>query len=121
MVDLVMIAIFSWRLHGMAIENGLSPWKWVSRFLSGYFLFGLLLSLGLVWYYGKEAFQDLTKITKLLLPFTPIFLLFLVGWFIFLRGKIMKTVALEEQKDKIDPPSTPTEPTEEKKDLSYFR
>lgn len=121
MVDLIMLAIFSWRLHGMATENGLSPWAWVSRFLSGYFFFGLLLSLGLVWHYGREAFSDLNNISKLLLPFTPIFLLFLVAWFIFLRGRIMKAVTTDEQQDKTEPPTTPSEPTEEKKDLSYFR
>ena len=55
MIELVLIVLFAWRIYHMALEKGLSAWRWVTNFLSGYFAFGILISVALVVVYGKEV------------------------------------------------------------------
>ena len=118
MIELVLIVLFSWNLHKMAYEKGLSAWKWVTRFVTGYFLFGVLLSIGLYWYYGPDKLTNVAELQQLILPFTPFVLLFIVGWFLFLRRRLNKFIYTEEAEE--DDNQQDEEPPQ-KKDLSYFR
>ena len=102
MIDIIMMIIFSWRIHKMAGENGLPAWTWVSRFVSGYFLFGVLFSFILIYIYGKEALSSLEGLQKYAQPWTPFILLFLVLWFIFLRSRMLKYDNQEEDNEPID-------------------
>lgn len=126
MIELVLIVLFAWRIYHMALEKGLSAWRWVTNFLSGYFAFGILISVALVVVYGKDAFQDINKIQDVLKNWTPFVLLFLVLWFMFLRSRILKQKDVDNDtfndNDQYFPDlEKEKEPKPEKKDLSYFR
>ena len=118
MVDILLMLLFSWRIHRMAGERGLSAWIWVSRFVSGYFIFGVLFSFALIYFYGMEALNSIDGWQKYALPWTPFILLFLVMWFIFLRSRILK---YQEQSEDNEPMDQMPDNTPEKPDLSYFR
>lgn len=110
----------------MALEKGLSAWRWVTNFLSGYFVFGILISFALVFVYGKDAFQDINKIQDVLKNWTPFVLLFLVVWFMFLRSRILKQKDVDNDSFNDNDQYFPhldkdKEQKPEKKDLSYFR
>lgn len=126
MIELVLIVLFAWRIYRMALEKGLSAWRWVTNFLSGYFVFGILISFALVFVYGKDAFQDMNKIQDVLKNWTPFVLLFLVVWFMFLRSRILKQKDVDNDSFNDNDQYFPDldkdkEQKPEKKDLSYFR
>lgn len=68
--------------------------------------------------------RDYEKAEKLLIPWTPFVLLFLVLWFLFLQNRLSKRKPIESKSlDDNDQyfPDLDQEPKPEKKDLSYFR
>lgn len=118
MIELILIAVCSWQLYKLAEQRLISGWKWIGYFISGYLLFGVVLSLMLIVQYGVEMMRDYEIIKEKLTPWLPYTLLFLVMWFTFIRSRIMKY----EQPNEGDADDNYTNPPEEeKKDLSYFR
>jgi len=124
MIGLILIALCAWRLHHLAKEKGLSPWLWIAHFFSGFFAFFVILSIVFLMVYGEATAQDYDKTEKLITPWTPFILLFMVLWFIFLQNRLSKHKPMDHQSfDDNDQyfPDLDKEPKPEKKDLSYFR
>jgi len=124
MIELILIVLLAWRIYHMAVEKGLSAWRWVSNFLSGYFAFGIIVSFIFIYVYGKDSFKDFSTLQQKLTPWSPFVLLFLIVWFMFLRSRILKkdNSRYEEMDEDDHQSSEPMKaPVPEKKDLSYFR
>ncbi len=124
MIELALVILCCWQLYRLAEQRSLSGWRWIGNFISGYFLFGLLLSFGLVYFYGADAVKDMKVAQELIKPFAPYALLFLVIWFLFIRSRILKYEEFGDDGSDdnfTSKPTTPETPPTEKKDLSYFR
>lgn len=124
MIELVLITLCSWQIYRLARQRALTAWKWILNFLSGYLVFGVLLSFGLVYFYGAEVMKDLKTAQEKITPFTPYVFLFLVFWFLFIRSRILQYEELNDNESddtNSEPPVVPKTETPDKKDLSYFR
>src|SRR5690606_5046067 len=90
MIELLLIVLCCWQLYKLAEHRQLSGWKWIGRFISGYFLFGIALSFWLIFEYGTETMKNFDTAKEKLTPWLPYTLLFLVVWFVFIRSRLMK-------------------------------
>ena len=126
--------ILGYALHRMAVSFNISPWRWVTRFVSFFMLSVVGMSMVLYAIYGQAFVKDMEtfkRVTTIILPFT---LLWEVLLFFFFRSRIIRYVAELDRIDRSNdpnytpptppsspPPPAPKAPKEDAKDLSYFR
>ncbi len=116
MIFLLLLVGFSYVIHKMCSERGISPWSYLVGFVSGFFLILFATSAALVLMYGQNVINDPEVETKVM-AMAPFAMLFQFLLFVFFRVKIGRTRI--NKKDDEDTPPPP--PAKEKKDLSYFR
>lgn len=115
---LFLLVAFCSVLHNMCAEKGISPWSYITGFVTGFFLVLFATSALVVMIYGPNIVNDPDAAKKLLL-FSPFAMLFHFLLFIFFRRKIARIPDFnddEDDNDHLPPPSD-----REKKDFSYFR
>lgn len=117
MIFLLLLVGFSYAIHKMCSERGISPWSYLVGFISGFFLILFATSAVLVMMYGQNVIND-PDVENKVMAMAPFAMLFQFLLFVFFRIKIGRTrIASKEHDDDTPPPP----PTKEKKDLSYFR
>jgi hypothetical protein len=99
----------------MCHEKGVSPWNYIAGFVTGWLLVFFVASAVIVFIYGRDVVNH-PDLQKDFLPFYPFILLFHFLLFIFFRQKIAHLPDYNEDDDDTHFP-----PSDEKKDLSYFR
>lgn len=116
MIFLILLVVFCYVLHKMCVERGISPWKHLIGFVTGFFLILFATSFAVVFVYGQNVIND-PDVAKKVMAFAPFAMLFHFLLFIFFRKKIARVAIHEDEDDE------PTQPTDggNKKDLSYFR
>ena len=115
MIFLILLVVLSYVLHKMCVDRGISPWKHLIGFVTGFFLVLFATSFAIVMFYGQDVLND-PDVEKKVMAFAPFAMLFQFLLFVFFRIKIAR-VRLPDNED--DEPTLPTDSG--KKDLSYFR
>lgn len=115
MIFLIMLVVFSYMLHKLCIEKGISPWNHLVGFIVGFILILFATSFAIVIVYGQNIINDPDVETKVML-FAPFAMLFQFLLFIFFRLKISRISLHNDEHDEPTPPKDT-----DKKDLSYFR
>jgi hypothetical protein len=110
-----ILVLFSFFLHKMATEKGVSPWGYLVGFISGFFVIIFATIAAIIFFYGIHvlADADAQKEVQSLTPFTMLFDFLL---FLYFRRRIDR---LPDYHDEDDDNNLP--PNGGKKDLSYFR
>ena len=129
MIDLILLAIFSYALYRMAQSYNITPWKWIIRYVAAFFGSYIALSLGIIAFYGQSVVKDMAALEKISISIEPFVLLYQFVLFFFLRTRIVRYVHILDQIDKKnnnnnfpDPPApTKDNNNKEQKDFSYFR
>lgn len=115
MIFLILLVVFCYVIHKMCVDRGVSPYKHLIGFITGFFLILFATSFALVMVYGQNILND-PEVGKKVQLFAPFAMMFQFLLFVFFRIKIAR-VPIERHED--DEPKTPS--GGEKKDLSYFR
>jgi hypothetical protein len=123
MIDIILLAIFSYALYRMAQSYNISPWKWIIRYVAAFFGSYLALSIGIVMFYGQSIVKDMAALEKISLAIEPFILLYQFVLFFFLRTRIVSYVHKLDLLDKNDNNNNhfPDPPGKDQKDFSYFR
>ena len=122
-LDICLLAIFSYALYRMAESYNITPWKWIIRYLGAYFASSFVLGAIIYYVYGDIS-KDLVTVEKLSKMFDPFILLYQFVLFFFFRNRIIRYVHILDEIDKKNNnnmPNPPTAPAKEQKDFSYFR
>ncbi|MES2620499.1 MAG: hypothetical protein V4615_06575 [Bacteroidota bacterium] len=115
MIFLILLVVFSYVIHKMCADRGISPWKHLIGFVTGFFLVLFATSFAIVMVYGQSVMSD-PDVEKKVMVFAPFAMLFQFLLFVFFRIKIARVRVPNNEDDE------PTLPKDgEKKDLSYFR
>ena len=124
MIDLIVLAIFSYALYRLAISKNVTPWKWIIRYVMTFVASTFALVAVLFGIYGENMMKDPAAVAKIGLLIEPFVLLYQFVLFFFFRTRIVRYVHNLDQIDKISdtpPPPTSSKKEKEEKDLSYFR
>ena len=110
-----ILILFSFFLHKMAVEKGISTWGYLGGFIAGFFLIILATVAAIIFFYGTHVLNDpdAAREVQSLTPFTMLFHFLL---FLFFRRKIERMPDYHDEDDDNNLP-----PNDGKKDLSYFR
>ena len=115
MIFLIMLVVFSYMLHKLCLEKGISPWNHIVGFIMGFILILFATSFAIVMVYGQNIINDPDVATKVML-FAPFAMLFQFLLFIFFRLKINRLPLHHDEHDEPKPPKDT-----DKKDIYYFR
>lgn len=130
MIDLILLAIFSYALYRLALSYNITPWKWIMRYVIVFIASSFAVVAAVVGFYGEGVLKDMAFAEKLGLSLEPFILLYQFVLFFFFRTRIIRYVHALDQIDKNDrdhhlpgPPQPLTNPKDPKdqKDFSYFR
>ena len=110
-----ILILFSYFLHKMAVEKGLSPWGYLGGFVAGFFVVIFASVAAIIFFYGVHVLgdADAQKEVNSITPFTMLFHFLL---FLYFRRRIER---IPDYNDEDDDNNLP--PNDGKKDLSYFR
>ncbi len=115
MIFLILLVVFSYVIHKMCADRGISPFKHLIGFITGFFLILFATSFALVMVYGQNVIND-PEVEKKVMLFAPFAMMFQFLLFVFFRLKIARAPIHRNDDDE------PTHPSDgEKKDFSYFR
>ena len=114
MIFLLLLVGFSYAIHRMCAEKGISPWKYLIGFVLGFFLVLFGISAAMIFIYGPTVVND-PEVESKVMAFAPFAMLFQFLLFVFFRVKINRAAPAKDDNDDAPPP-----PASEKKDLSYF-
>src|SRR5438105_4908945 len=116
MIFLILLVAFCYVLHKMCAEKGISPWSYLTGFVTGFILVLFATSAAIVYFYGQNVIND-PEVSKKVMVFAPFALMFHFLLFIFFRHKIARIPDFhDEDEEKHIPP-----PANGKGDFSYFR
>jgi hypothetical protein len=115
MIFIILLVGFSYMIHKMCSERGISPVNHLIGFITGFFLILFATSLALVLVYGQNVIND-PEVESKVLQFAPFAYMFQFLLFVFFRLKIARIPLQDNDDDEPTPPKNG-----EKKDLSYFR
>lgn len=124
-MDIILLVAFSYQLHRMADNKGVSPWPYVLNF-TGIFVavvFAITVVMSTVLNIDLSDMKNPENLKKLIWV-QPFVLLFEVMLFLFFRHRINRIPDFNEDDDTTsnnNHDNTPPNPPKEKKDLSYFR
>lgn len=121
-MDIILLVAFSYQLHRMADNKGVSPWPYVLNF-TGIFVavvFAVTVVMSTVMNIDLSDMKNPENLKKLIWV-QPFVLLFEVMLFLFFRQRIKRIPDYNEEEDDYPGPDNRPEPPKEKKDLSYFR
>jgi hypothetical protein len=127
MIDIILLAIFSYALYRLAESYNITPWKWIFKYIGAFFGSYLALSIGIVAFYGQSIVKDIPALEKMALMIEPFVLLYQFLLFFFFRTRIIRYVHILDQIDKNDnnnfpdPPAPTKDSSKDQKDFSYFR
>ena len=111
----IILVLFSYFLHKMCVEKGVSPWGYLAGFVSGFVLILLVAYAGCVYFYGPNVLHD-PEAQKKIESMTPFAMMFQFLLFILFRRRIENIPDYHDEDDDNNLP-----PDGGKKDLSYFR
>lgn len=122
MIDLVLLAIFSYAIYRMAWGYNITPWKWITRYVIVFFTSLFAISALIAGIYGQSMVKDNALAQKVILSLEPFIMLYQFVLFFFFRNRIERYVHLLDQVEKQDNDTKlPDPPAKDQKDLSYFR
>ncbi len=130
MMDIILLAIFSYALYRMTREYNITPWKWIIRYVVSFIATIVGVTLVMFGIYGETMMKDMAAVQKISLSLEPFILLYQFVLFFFFRTRIIRYVHALDQIEKNDnnhhnpgPPQPQTNPKDPKdqKDFSYFR
>jgi hypothetical protein len=128
MIDLILLAIFSYALYRMAESYNITPWRWITRYVLAFFGSTIALVIVLISIYGEGMMRDAAAMQKISLAAEPFILLYQFVLFFFFRTRIVRYVHDLDQIDKDNNnhsgprfPDAPGKDKKEKQDFSYFR
>ena len=110
-----ILVLFSYFLHKMAVEKGVSPWGYLGGFIAGFFLIIFASVAAIIFFYGTHVLSD-ADAQKEVQSITPFTMLFHFLLFLYFRRRIE---SIPDYNDEDDDNNLP--PNDGKKDLSYFR
>lgn len=117
MIDLILVVLFCYQMNRMAKERGVPSLPYILNYLAIFFITMVGLVFVLISYMGKNVLETPEGI-KAAMMFEPFAIMFEIFLFIYFRKKIQRATLPVDRDDDYNPPSNPTK---EKKDLSYFR
>ena len=130
MIDLILLAIFSYALYRMAESYNITPWKWITRYVLAFLGSTVALVAVILGIYGEGMMKDAAAMQKMSLAIEPFILLYQFVLFFFFRTRIVRYVHDLDQIDKDNNNNTgnkfpdspaPGKDKKEKQDFSYFR
>ena len=116
MIFPVLLVVFCYVLHRMCTEKGVSPWSYLTGFITGFLLIIMATWSIINFLFGRNAIND-PEMQKTILALWPFAMLFHFLLFVFFRRKISRIPDYPDDKDDSHTPP----PSSGKKDLSYFR
>ena len=112
----IILVLFSYYLHKMCVEKGISPWNYLAGFVTGFVLI-ILAAWGVsVYFFGPNFLHDLDA-QKEIESMSPFAMMFQFLLFLFFRRRIERMPDLHDEDDDHNLPNDGNG----KKDLSYFR
>ncbi|OJV26782.1 MAG: hypothetical protein BGO32_07985 [Bacteroidetes bacterium 37-13] len=119
MIVILLLFFFGYKIHQLAVAKGLSPNKWVWKFVGSYFMVSMMFVIVLMFALGKDTFTDPEKL-KAVLPYLPLSLVIESGLFLIFRYRLLDYPDVEYYDDDA-PTQNDKDNDPPKKDLSYFR
>ena len=126
-MDLILLVIFGYALYRMAVNYNITPWKWIIRFVSVFFLSVMGLLLVVTGIYGEASMKDMDVLGKHIAPLQPFVLLYQFILFFIFRSWMIRYVhhldmlEKDNNNDGSNNNHTPDSPHKDQKDFSYFR
>jgi len=86
MIFLILLVVLSYMLHKMCEDRGITPWGYLTAFITGFMIINLATAGVIIYMYGPNVMNDPDAPKKLAI-FTPVMLFFHFALFYFLRRK----------------------------------